>query len=97
MIRWCRNFACCAVTRFSSSGNVLLWSTSFNKHVPRLNEKSIELWYQFESRVFAALVLCFGIAYKKHTFSALGKRERAMLKRLLPADYANELATEEIL
>lgn len=59
-------------------------------NVPRFNPQSVDLWYEFASRAFMELVLCYFLAYGRDAFR-LGKRELEILNRHLPDSYRKEL------
>ena len=69
---------------------------SQTNNVPRFNPQSVDLWFEFASRVFRELVFCFFLAYGKDAFH-VSIVERETLRRHLPNFYRKELQKAGIL
>jgi hypothetical protein len=55
-------------------------------NVPRFNPQSVDLWFEFASKVFGELVMCYFLAYGRKAFVMKGD-EIATLKKHLPSLY----------
>jgi hypothetical protein len=59
-------------------------------NVPRFSPQSVDLWFEFASKIFRELVICYFLAYGRNAF-AMKEEEIATLKKHLPSLYLRRL------
>jgi len=59
-------------------------------NVPRFNPESVDLWFEFASKVFGELVMCYFLAYGRKAF-VMKEEEIATLKKHLSPLYRQRL------